>query len=216
MTAYSPYQAYPGPAPVLSSPPPILVAAAEPAPQRRVTVFFRFILAIPHLFVLYWLYFAAGFVLFVGWWGALFTGRLPQFAVTYMSGLLRWGTRVNAYYYLLTDVYPPFTFDDDPSYPVRVAIPEPQRLNRFEVFFRYILVLPAAIVAGVAIWGASTLMAFIAWLITLVAGQLPPSLYLAYLAVIRFQTRCSGYLWMLTSAYPGGVYGDKPGAVAWA
>jgi hypothetical protein len=216
VTAYSPYQAYPGPAPVLSSPPPILVAAAEPAPQRRVTVFFRFILAIPHFFVLYWLYFAAGFVLFVGWWGALFTGRLPQFAVTYMSGLLRWATRVNAYYYLLTDVYPPFTFDDDPSYPVRVAIPEPQRLNRFAVFFRYILVLPAALVAGIAVWGASTLMAFIAWLITLVAGQLPPSLYLAYLAVIRFQTRCSGYLWMLTEAYPGGVYGDKPGAVAWA
>ena len=122
---------------------------------------------------MYWLYFAAGFVLFVGWWGALFTGRLPQFAVTYMSGLLRWATRVNAYYYLLTDVYPPFTFDDDPSYPVRVAIPEPQRLNRLAVFFRYILVLPAALVAGIAVWGASTLMAFIAWLITLVAGQLP-------------------------------------------
>ena len=75
MTAYSPYQAYPGPAPVLRAPPPILVAAAEPAPQRRVTVFFRFILAIPHSFVLYWLVFAAGFVPFIGWWGALFTGR---------------------------------------------------------------------------------------------------------------------------------------------
>ncbi|MGH3225599.1 MAG: DUF4389 domain-containing protein [Streptosporangiaceae bacterium] len=216
MTAYPPYQAYPGPAPVLSSPPTILVAAAGPAPQRRVTVFFRFIMTIPHLFLMYWLFLAGGIVLFIGWWGALFTGRLPQFAVTYLSGLLRWTTRVNAYYYLLTDVYPPFTFDDDPSYPVRVAIPEPRRLNRFAVFFRYILVFPAAIVAGVAIWGAGTLMAFIAWLITLVAGQLPPSLYLAYLAVIRFQTRCSGYWWMLTSAYPGGVFGDKPGAVAWA
>ena len=106
-----------------------------------------------------------------------------------MSGLLRWTTRVNAYYYLLTDVYPPFTFDDDPSYPVRVAIPEPQRLNRAEVFFRYFLALPVAIVAAIVLWCAGTLMAFIAWLIVLVAGQLPPSLHLAYPAVIRFQTR---------------------------
>jgi hypothetical protein len=216
VTAYSPYQAYPGPTPSLTSQPPILVAAAEPAPQRRATVFFRLILAIPHLFLLYWLLLAAGVVLFIGWWGALFTGRLPQFAVTYLSGVLRWTTRVHAYNFLLTDAYPPFTFDDDPSYPVRVAIPEPQRLNRFEVFFRCILVIPAGIVAGIVVWGASTLMAFIAWLIALVAGQLPPSLYLAYVAVIRFQTRYSGYWWMLSPAYPGGLYGDKPGTAAWA
>ncbi|MCW2890578.1 MAG: hypothetical protein JWO75_67 [Actinomycetia bacterium] len=216
MTAYPPYQAYPGPAPVLITPPPVLVVAADPAPQRRVTVFFRLILAIPHLFLLYWLYLAAGIVAFIGWWVALFTGRLPQFAVTYLSGVLRWTARVYAYDYLLTDAYPPFTFDDDPTYPVRVAIPEPQRLNRAAVFFRYFLILPVGILAGIVISGASTLMSFIAWLIALVAGQLPPSLYLAYVAVVRFQTRYYAYWWMLTPAYPGGLYGDKPGSVAWA
>ncbi|MDX6419607.1 MAG: hypothetical protein QOG28_4227 [Trebonia sp.] len=216
MTAYPPYQAYPGPAPVLIAPPPVLVVAADPAPQRRVTVFFRLILAIPHLFLLYWLYLAAGIVAFIGWWVALFTGRLPQFAVTYLSGVLRWTARVYAYDYLLTDAYPPFTFDDDPTYPVRVAIPEPQRLNRAAVFFRYFLILPVGILAGIVISGASTLMSFIAWLIALVAGQLPPSLYLAYVAVVRFQTRYYAYWWMLTPAYPGGLYGDKPGSVAWA
>jgi hypothetical protein len=216
VTAYPPYQAYPGPAPVLIAPPPVLVVAADPAPQRRVTVFFRLILAIPHLFLLYWLYLAAGIVAFIGWWVALFTGRLPQFAVTYLSGVLRWTARVYAYDYLLTDAYPPFTFDDDPTYPVRVAIPEPQRLNRAAVFFRYFLILPVGILAGIVISGASTLMSFIAWLIALVAGQLPPSLYLAYVAVVRFQTRYYAYWWMLTPAYPGGLYGDKPGSVAWA
>ena len=216
MTAYSPYQACPGPAPVLIAPPPVLVVAADPAPQGRVTVFFRLILAIPHLFLLYWLYLAAGVVAFIGWWVALFTGRLPQFAVTYLSGVLRWTARVYAYNYLLTDAYPPFTFDDDPTYPVRVAIPEPQRLNPAAVLFRYFLILPVGIFAGIVIAGASTLLAFIAWLIALVAGQLPPSFYLAYVAVVRFQTRYYAYWWMLTPAYPGGLYGDKPGAVAWA
>ena len=41
--------------------------------------------------------------------------------------------------YLLTDDYPPFTFDDDLAYPVVIAIPPPGRLNRFAVFFRFIL-----------------------------------------------------------------------------
>jgi Domain of unknown function (DUF4389) len=216
VTAFSPYQPYPGPAPVLVAPPPVLVAVSDPAPQRRATVAFRILLAVPHAFLLYWLSLAGGVVLFIGWWGALFTGRLPRFAVDFLSGLLRWETRFRAYDYLLTDVYPPFKFDDDPSYPVRVAIPEPQRLNRAAVFFRYFLVFPVSILAGIVGFGAGTLMAFIAWLVTLVAGQLPASMHLAYVAVLRFQTRLNGYWWMLTPAYPGGLYGDGPGAVAWA
>ncbi len=216
VAAYSPYQAYPGPAPDLVKPPPILVAVADRAPQRRITVFFRLLLAVPHLFVLYWLNFAGAFVLFVGWWAALFTGRLPEFAVTYLSGVLRWSTRVYAYCLLLTDVYPPFSMDDDPSYPVRVAIPEPQRLNRAAVFFRYFLCLPTGILTNLVIGGAVTLFAIIAWLIVLFAGQLPPSFYLAYVAVIRYSARYNGFFGMLTPAYPAGLFGDKPGTVAWA
>ena len=158
LTAFSPYQAYPGPAPVITGPPPVLVAVAEPAPQRRVTVAFRALMAIPHLFVLYFVLLAAGVVAFVGWWGALFTGRLPQFAVTFLGGVVRWATRVHAYELLLTDVYPPFSLEDDPTYPVRVAIPEPQRLNRAAVFFRYFLAIPAGLLGAILAFGASTPM----------------------------------------------------------
>ena len=216
MTDFSPYQAYPGPASALAGPPPVYVVVAEPAPQRRLTVAFRFLLAVPHLFLLYWLIAAAGVVAFIGWWGALFTGRLPQFAGQFLSGVTHWATRVHAYNFLLTDVYPPFSFDDDPTYPVRVALPAPQQLNRAAVFFRYFIAIPAALLAGIVGFGASTLMAFIAWLIVLVAGQLPPSFHLAYAAVIRFQTRYTCYFWMLTPAYPGSLYGDGPGTAAWA
>ena len=58
---------------------------------------FRYLLAIPHMFVLYLLGIAAAVVAFIGWWGALFTGQLPQFAVTFLSGVMRWVTRVHAY-----------------------------------------------------------------------------------------------------------------------
>ncbi|HVT66967.1 MAG TPA: DUF4389 domain-containing protein, partial [Trebonia sp.] len=217
MTAFSPYQAYPGPAPVLTSePPPILLAVADPEPQRRPTVLVRLLLAVPHLIVLYILTLVAGVVVFIGWWGALFTGRLPEFAVSYLSGFLRWWTRVYAYVWLLTDVYPPFTLDDDASYPVRVAIPPAQRLNRAAVFFRFILVIPVYLLLGIIAYGAFTLMGFAAWLITLVAGRLPAPIHFGYVAVLRLTARLYGYYWLLTPAYPGGLYGDAAGTVTWA
>jgi hypothetical protein len=218
VTAYSPYQAFPNQAPptLTTQPPPVFVAVADPGPQRPSTVFFRHILVIPQSFVLSILSLAAGIVAFIGWWGALFTGQLPGFAVSFLSGFLRWSARVFAYELLLTDVYPPFSLDDDPSYPVRVAIPAAQRLNRAAVFFRYFLALPVMLLIILASMGAGTLMSFIAWLVTLFTGRMPASLHLAYVAYIRFQVRYTGYYYMLTPAYPGGLYGDKPGTVSWA
>jgi hypothetical protein len=174
-------------------------------------VAFRLILVIPHLFLLCFLGIAALVIAFLGWWGALFTGRLPEFAVAYLSGFIRWRLRVWAYLYLLTDVYPPFTLDDVPAYPVRLLVPEPQRLNRAAVFFRAILTIPAWIVAELVAYGAGVVL-FVAWLITLIAGRMPVALHQALTAVLRYQTRLYGYLWMLTPAYPAGVFGDAPGA----
>src|SRR5580692_9883347 len=120
VTGYPSYSAYPaGPPLQLAQPAPVHVAVGESARQHRVTVAFRLILVIPHLFLLCFLWIAAMVIAFLGWWGALFTGRLPEFAVTYLSGFIRWQLRVWAYLYLLTDVYPPFTLDDVPAYPVR-------------------------------------------------------------------------------------------------
>ena len=219
MSAYSPYQGYPGPVPAFAiqqqQPPPIFVAVAGPAPQSRLTVFFRYFMLIPHMFVLYFVGIAAGIVAFIGWWGALFTGQLPEFAYSFLSGWLRWTARVSAYEFLLTDVYPPFSLDDDTTYPVRVAIPAPQQLNRAAVFFRGILAWPVMLRAGLVTFGAFSVMGFIAWLITLFSGQLSPSFHLAYVAVLRFGTRVNGYYYMLTAAYPGGLFGDAPGTVAW-
>jgi hypothetical protein len=218
VTAYSPYQAYPGPAApeLVPQPPPVLVAVAEPKPQPRWGVAFRALLAIPHAFLVDILGIVAGLIAFIGWWAALFTGQLPEFAVSFLSGFLRWELRVRAYLLLLTDEYPPFTLDDDPTYPVRLAIPRPQRLNRAAVFFRCVLAIPAALLVFIVSLGASTLMAFVAWLVTLVLGRMPASLHLAYASVLRFEARYTAYYYMLTPAYPGGLYGDKPGVVAWA
>jgi hypothetical protein len=41
----------------------------------------------------------------------LFTGRWPDGLRTFVVGVIRWATRVNAYFLLLTDEYPPFSLD---------------------------------------------------------------------------------------------------------
>jgi hypothetical protein len=187
---------------------PILLAVTEPTGQRRLTVLLRIVLVIPHLVALWALGIGAEIIAVIGWFGALFTGRLPQVADDYLSGYLHWQVRVSAYCVLLTEAYPPFTLGDS-DYPVRVAIPPPGPLNRLAVFFRLILAIPAAIINGLLIWGGWTIILFIAWLITLVTGTMPASLYQAYAAILRYYARYLGYLVMLTGEYPSEIFGDR-------
>ena len=190
-----------------STPAPVLVALAGPAPQSRLTVAFRIFLAIPQLIVLWLLGVAAGVITIIGWFGALFTGRLPVFAADFLTGYLRWLSRVYAYNYLLTDVYPPFSLDDA-DYPVRVAV-MPGRLNRLAVLFRFFLLIPCWIVQTIVSYGALTIFAFVTWLIVLISGQMPDAIYEALAAVTRYQLRTLGFAMMLTSAYPAGLFGPE-------
>lgn len=213
MSTFPNYPSAASPEQFAGGPLPAQVAVAEASAQQRVTVFLRLLLVIPHYLVLYFLGIAAGVVAFIGWWAALFTGWLPDFAVSYMTGYIRWYARVNAYVMLLTDVYPPFSLDDEPAYPVRIAIPARQRLNPLAVFFRIILAIPAFLLTTLVTYGGVTVVAFIAWLITLITGRLPNSLHAAYTAIFRYTTRVNCYVYMLTPAYPGGLFGDPQGPV---
>jgi Domain of unknown function (DUF4389) len=79
--------------------------------RNRLTVFFRIILVIPQLFVLAVLAFAASIAVFIAFFAVLFTGRWPAGLRNFVIGVARWSLRVNAYFLLLTDVYPPFALD---------------------------------------------------------------------------------------------------------
>ena len=65
---------------------------AGTAPQRRLTVAFRIILAIPQIIVLYFLAIATFFVAVIVWFAALFMGRLPEWAQSFIGGVVRWFT----------------------------------------------------------------------------------------------------------------------------
>jgi hypothetical protein len=179
----------------------------DTAPQNRWTVGFRLILLIPQVIVLLFLWLATVVVAIIGWFAALFTGRLPEFAHTFIAGVLRWSTRVNAYAFLLTDAYPPFAFDDE-AYPARPIFPARGPLNRWAVFFRWVLVVPASVFAQIVARGLTLPLLVVAWFIVLISGRMPPQLYWAYASLVRYETRMYGYFLMLTSEYAWGMLGD--------
>jgi hypothetical protein len=72
----------------------------------------KWFLAIPHIFVLCFLVFAAVVCVIIAWFAILFTGRYPRGLFEYIVGVGRWCLRVQAYAFLLTtDKYPPFSLD---------------------------------------------------------------------------------------------------------
>jgi hypothetical protein len=185
---------------------PVLVEFAGPARQSRWTVLLRAILAIPALVCLYFARWVAWVVLVTGWFGALFTGRLPDYAASYLTGFQRWEVRAYAYLLLLTGMYPPFGLLDA-DYPVSVTV-RPGRLNPAAVLFRLILVFPAQVVATILWYGLGPIVMIPTWLIVLIRGRMPQPLYEAIAACLRYWARMKGYWYMLTSVYPSGLFGD--------
>ncbi len=89
---------------------PADVVVAEPTGSRsRLTVFFRILMALPHLFLLGFLGLAWSFTTALAWAVIVVTGRYPKQLYGFALGVLAWTTRVEGYCLLLTDEYPPFT-----------------------------------------------------------------------------------------------------------
>ena len=88
--------------------PHTMLTIAYPERLNRWKPLYKWILAIPHYFVLAVL--VVGFVVafVIGFFAVLFTGEYPAGIRDYLVGTYRYGLRVEAYVGLLTDTYPPF------------------------------------------------------------------------------------------------------------
>ena len=72
----------------------------------------KWLLAIPHYIVLFFLEIGVVFAAIFSWFAILFTGRYPPTVFDFIEGVFRWHNRVLAYAFLLiTDTYPPFSLD---------------------------------------------------------------------------------------------------------
>ena len=142
---------------------------------------------------------AAYVVLFIAWFAALFTGRVPEGMHRFLAGYLRYSTRVNAYMYLVANQFPPFGAGGEYSIDLEVAGPEGQ--GRLGVFFRLLLVFPALVLATMLGY-AMSLVALGGWFYALWHGRMSEGMRDLMAYCLRFQQRATGYSLLLTSRYP--------------
>ena len=207
-----PPEAPAGPIVLQPSPDPILVELPERADQRRWTVLLRLFLLIPILVVTVVVGIAVVVCAVVGWFAALITGRAPNFLRSIVTVGLRFDLRLHAYAYLLTDRFPPFSFDEVPEFPVALAVPPATKLNRWAVLFRYVLAIPAGLLVTLVENGVIVLNIY-GWFAALITGRLPKPLHDAFRAFIRYQARLTGYFFLLVPTYPEALFGEEPAPV---
>lgn len=85
--------------------------AIELEGRNRLTVGLRFLWIIPALIVTYLIFIIAAVCWFIAFFAVLFTGKWPDGLRNWVLKALRASTRLNAYMFLLTDRYPPLSFD---------------------------------------------------------------------------------------------------------
>jgi len=73
----------------------------------------KWLLAIPHWIVLFFLYSGVLMAVIIAWFSILLTGRYPRALFEYVVNVFRWFLRVGAYAVIITtDRYPPFRLSE--------------------------------------------------------------------------------------------------------
>jgi hypothetical protein len=181
--------------------------------RNRLTVAFRFILAIPHILLVGGpgvgiggsgsrtgvLGAVAGVCAFINWFAIVFTGRAIKGLLDLSRFYLRWRANALAYEALLRDEYPPF---GDGEYPVSADLPFVEEgRNRWTVGFRLILIIPHVIVLFFLLI-AWFVTALIGWFAVLFTGRYPEGLWRFGEGVMRWALRVEAYLLLMHDEYP--------------
>lgn len=199
------------------------------APLSRWLWLVKWLLAIPHYFVLFFLGIAFVVTTLVSGFAILFTARYPRALFDFNVGVLRWMWRVQFYSYsaLATDRYPPFTLKRT-DYPADFDVDYPARLSRGLVLVKWwLLAIPHYLIlallaggwfggwrAGVAVadgahYGRPWLLGSVLGLVVtfsaialLVTGRYPHGLFDLVMGINRWAFRVAAYATLMRDEYP--------------
>jgi len=187
-----------------TSPYPLHVEGQLDAHLSRWQPLVKWLLAIPHAFVLLFLWIAFGLLTVVALGAILVTGRYPRAIFDFNVGVMRWTWRVGFYSYsaLGTDRYPPFTLADDPGYPARLDVEYPESLSRGTTLIQWwLLALPHYLII-MALGTVHSVLAFVAAAALLFTGVYPQPLFDLVLGIDRWIYRVGAYAGLMTNEYP--------------
>ncbi len=169
--------------------------------RNRLTTFFRLILAIPLVLVLYLYGIIATIALIIAWFAIVITGGYPAGLYDFIAGYTRFLARFTAYAALLSDPYPPFGGAEDAAYPVRMEFRRLESYSRLKTFFRVLLAIPILIVRyvmGILL----EIGAIAAWVVILVTGKMPRGLFDLMVLANSYTARSDAYVFLLSETYP--------------
>jgi hypothetical protein len=205
---------------------PVAVNARLDEPLSRWLWLVKWLLAIPHLIILIFLWIAFVVVTIIAFFAILFTARYPRGMFDFNVGVMRWTWRLGYYTYdaLGTDRYPPFSLADDPDYPARLDIRYPETLSRGLVLVKWwLLAIPHYVIVALFVGGAWTtttweggdqagwewasggliaVCVFFAAIALLFVARYPRGLYDFVLGMNRWAIRVAAYAALMTDAYP--------------
>lgn len=199
-----------------------LSARLEGEPSRGLWLV-KWLLLVPHLVVLFFLWTAFWMLTVVALCAILFTGRYPRPLFDFNLGVMRWTWRVWCYGYgaLATDRYPPFSLGAEPDYPATLDIDYPERLSRGLVLVKWwLLAIPHYLVTaffvgggGFVLWqwgegwlgsdgGLVTLLTVFAGVSLLFTGHYPRGIFDLVMGMNRWVLRVGAYAALMTDEYP--------------
>jgi hypothetical protein len=191
---------------------PVSVEGTLDAPLSRWLWLVKWILAIPHYIVLFFLWIVFVIVTIIAFFAILITGRYPRGMFDFNVGVLRWSWRVGFYSYsaLGTDKYPPFSLEPR-EYPATLEVEYPERLSRGLVLIKWwLLAIPHYLIVTVfqggwgwprygGLQGLLVLFAAVALLFT---GRYPRDLFDLVLGMSRWTLRVGAYASLMRDEYP--------------
>ncbi|WP_082634284.1 DUF4389 domain-containing protein [Arthrobacter alpinus] len=186
----------------------------------------KWLLSLPHMIVLFFLWCAVVITTIFAGFAILFTGRYPRALFNFNVGVLRWNWRVTFYAYsaLATDKYPPFTLAAT-EYPADFEVDYPRELSRGLVLVKWwLLVLPHLLVVAIftsaawSMWGRSGdwqsdygrtvgfsllgILVLIAAVGLLFTGRYQRPLFDLIMGINRWIYRVASYTLLLRDEYP--------------
>ena len=180
----------------------------------------KWLLAIPHFIVLFFLWVAFAAVSIVAFFAVMFTGRYPRACSSSTSACSAGpgASPSTATAHSPPTSTPPFTLKDAPDYPARLEVAYPESLSRGLVLVKWwLLAIPHYLVIAVFVGGAWAgagidrlygggglvgLLVLFAGIMLLFTSRYPKPLYDFVLGMNRWAFRVAAYATLMTDVYP--------------
>lgn len=164
----------------------------------------KFVLLIPVWIELFALHIATFFIIVIGSFYILFTGKYWQAEYDLLLGLMRLDAKASFYFAGLTNTYPGFSLDVK-EFELTIAKPtKPSRMFAFPLlgfFVRLVLLIPYALYSSI-MQNAANIALLISWIPVLFGGEYPETTY----EIVRDSKRLS----FATMNYYAGLSDDYP------